>query len=162
MSKIETKTGQYNEYLHTLREDYSKRIDEVDAFYKRMSNMGVEVNTEFLYGCLDVAQHYLDLQQEYSIQYPWLYPSELLRKVIKQNTQAWIQTIQNMDSLGTDGMKNIKNNLRTLNKNTVQSIRNAEKIADTCRNLQSNTIESAIPVTQKLPRSISQKESNPP
>jgi len=162
MSKIETKTGQYNEYLHTLREDYSKRIDEVDAFYKRMSNMGVEVNTEFLYGCLDVAQHYLDLQQEYSIQYPWLYPSELLRKVIKQNTQAWIQTIQNMDSLGTDGMKNIKNNLRTLNKNTVQSIRNAEKIADTCRNFQSNSPESAIPVTQKLPKIISQKESTPP
>jgi hypothetical protein len=141
MSEIETKTGHYSEYLHTLREDYSKRIDEVDAFYKRMSNMGVEVNTEFLYGCLDIAHHYLDLQQ--------------------QNTQAWIQTIQNMDSLGTDGMKNIKNNLRTLNKNTVQSIRNVEKIADTCRNFQSNTIESIIPVTQKLPRPISPKESNP-
>lgn len=161
MSEIETKTGQYSEYLHTLRQDYSKRIDEVDAFYKRMSNMGVEVNTEFLYGCLDIAQHYLDLQQKNSNQYPWLYSSELLKKLIKQNTQAWIQTIQNMDSLGTDGMKNIKNNLRTLNKNTVQSIRNVEKIADTCRNFQSNTIESIIPVTQKLPRPISPKESNP-
>jgi hypothetical protein len=161
MSKIETKTGQYNEYLHTLREDYSKRIDEVDAFYKRMSNMGVEVNTEFLYGCLDVAQHYLDLQQEYSNQYPWFFPSELLRNVIKQNTQAWTQTIQNMDSLGTDGMKNIKNNLRTLNKNTVQSIRNAGKIADTCRDFQSNTSESTISVAQKLPKISPQKESNP-
>jgi hypothetical protein len=67
-----------------------------------------------------------------------------------------------MDSLGTDGMKNIKNNLRTLNKNTVQYIQNAEKISDTCRNFQSNTIELAMPATQKLPRPISQKESNPP
>lgn len=155
-----TETGQNEEFLNTLREEYSKRIDEVDAFYKRATNMAVEVNTELLYGCLDTIQHYLDLQQKYSSQFPWLYSSDLITKVIRQNTVAWISAIQNIDTLCIDTMKNMKSNLKTLNKNTVQVIQNTQKIAETCKSFQTNAGES-IPVIQKYPRPSLQKESSP-
>lgn len=154
-----TETGQNEEFLNALREEYSKRIDEVDAFYKRTTNMAVEVNTELLYGCLDTIQHYLDLQQKYSGQFPWLYSSDLMTKVIRQNTRAWISSIQNIDILCIDIMKNMKSNLKTLNKNTVQVIQNAQKIAETCRSFQTNASES-MPAIQKLPRPTHQKESS--
>lgn len=154
-----TETIQNEEFLNTLREEYSKRIDEVDAFYKRATNMAVEVNTELLYGCLDTIQHYLDLQQKYSGQFPWLY-SDLITKIMKQNTGMWISSIQNIDTLCIDIMKNMKNNLKTLNKNTVQVIQNAQKIAETCKSFQTNASES-IPVIQKPPRPSLQKEPSP-
>lgn len=134
-----SKTNPHEKLLHTLKEDYSKRIDEIDAFSKRLANISVEVNTEFLYGCLDVAQHYLDLQKRYSTQYPWPYFPDLITNAIKQNTQAWIQAVQNVDTVCIDSMKNMKNNLRTLNKNAVLFIENAEKVADTYKNTQANT-----------------------
>lgn len=155
-----TETGQNEEFLNALREEYSKRIDEIDAFYKRATNMTVEVNTELLYGCLDIMQHYLDLQQKYSGHLPLLYSSDLMTKVIRQNTGAWISTIQNIDALCTDTMKNMKNNLRTLNKNMVQVIYNAQNIVETCKSFQTNASES-IQVIQKPPRLTHQKEPSP-
>lgn len=139
MNKSEKKTGQHEKLLQTLKEDYSKRIDEIDAFSKRLSNIGVEVNTEFLYGCLDVTQHYLDLQRMYSNQYPWLYSPVMMTNVIKQNTQAWIQAIEKIDIFCIDSMKNFKNNLRSLNKNTVLCIQNTEQVAEIYRNKRENS-----------------------
>ncbi len=63
MSKIETNTEQ-NQTADTLKENYIRRIDEVDSFSKRFATMCSEINTEFLYGWLDIAQHGVDLQKK--------------------------------------------------------------------------------------------------
>ena len=47
MSKIETNTEQ-NQTADTLKENYIRRIDEVDSFSKRFATMWSEINTEFL------------------------------------------------------------------------------------------------------------------
>ena len=62
MSKIETNT-EPNKTADTLKENYIRRVDEVDSFSKRFTTMCSEINTEFLYGWLNIAQHYVDLQK---------------------------------------------------------------------------------------------------
>lgn len=158
MSEAKMIANQQEILLHTLKEDYSKRIDEVDAFSKRLANMCVEVNTEFLYGCLDVVQHYLDAQKKHSNQYPWWYTPDFISNIIKQNTKAWIQSVQNVDTVCIDSMKNLKNNLRSLNKNTVLFIQNTEKIADSCMKIQSGSMTQL----QNMPEPITFKESTQP
>jgi len=138
MSKIKLKTIPHEQLIHTLKEDYVKRINEVDAFSKRFSNMCVECNTEFLYGYLNIAQHYLDSQKKYSSQSPGFYFPDLIKSVIKQNTEAWIQTVQNIDSVCIESMKNMKNNLRTLNQNVVLFFNNSERIYDIYEDSQQN------------------------
>ena len=136
MSQIDPSPTNHENFIHTLKEDYSKRIDEVDAFSKRLANMCVEVNTEFLYGCLDVAQHYLDAQKKCSGQYPMMYSPDFMTGVIKKNTEAWIQAVQNIDTVCIDSMKNMKNNLRSLNRNAVLFVQNAERITDVGKKFQ--------------------------
>ena len=139
MSKIETNT-EPNKTADTLKENYIRRVDEVDSFSKRFTTMCSEINTEFLYGWLNIAQHYVDLQKKYSGQYPVGFPSETAAKVIKQNTQAWVQAVDNIDSICIDGMKNIKNNLAGVNKGSIQCIQNMERFYNIYKN--SNTSQN--------------------
>ena len=139
MSKIET-TAEPTKTADTLKENYVRRIDEVDSFSKRFATMCSEINTEFLYGWLNIAQHYVDLQKKYSGQYTVGFPSEIAAKVIKQNTQAWVQAVDNIDSICIDGMKNIKNNLAGVNKGSIQIIQNLERFYNTYKN--SNTSQN--------------------
>ena len=136
MSKIETNT-EPNKTADILKENYVRRIDEMDSFSKRFATMCSEINTEFLYGWLNVAQHYVDWQKKYSDQNTVGFPSETAAKVIKQNTQAWVQAVDNIDSICIDGMKNIKNNLAGVNKGSIQCIQNMERFYNICKN--SNT-----------------------
>jgi hypothetical protein len=160
MSQIDPNPTNHENFIHTLKEDYSKRIDEIDAFSKRLMNMGVELNTEFLYGCLDVAQHYLDVQKKYSGQYPVLYSPDFMTRIIKKNTKAWIQAVQNIDTVCIDSMKNMKNNLRSLNRNAVLFVQNAERITDAGKNFQLNSkSESEAKNQQNLLESISPNKS---
>jgi len=139
MSKIETAT-EPTKTADTLKENYVRRIDEMDSFSKRFTTMCSEINTEFLYGWLNIAQHYVDLQKKYSSQYPVGFPSEIAAKVIKQNTQAWVQAVDNIDSICIDGMKNIKNNLAGVNKGSIQCIQNMERFYNIYKN--SNTSQN--------------------
>jgi len=139
MSKIETNT-EPTKTADTLKENYVRRIDEMDSFSKRFTTMCSEINTEFLYGWLNIAQHYVDLQKKYSSQYPVGFPSEIAAKVIKQNTQAWVQAVDNIDSICIDGMKNIKNNLAGVNKGSIQCIQNMERFYNIYKN--SNTSQN--------------------
>ena len=136
MSQTDPSPTNHENFIHTLKKDYSKRIDEVDAFSKRLANMCVEVNTEFLYGCLDVAQHYLDAQKKSSGQYPMMYSPDFMTGVIKKNTETWIQAVQNIDTVCIDSMKNMKNNLRSLHRNVVLFVQNTEKITDAGKKFQ--------------------------
>ena len=160
MNKIETASIPHEQLIHTLKEDYVKRIDEVDAFSKRLSNMCVECNTEFLYGCLDIAQHYLDAQKKHPAQFPgWYYP-DLIKDVIKQNTEAWIQTVQNIDTVCIESMKNMKNNLRTLNKNVVLFLNNSERVYDIYENEKQN-YKNESGTNENLKRSASKQKNIP-
>lgn len=136
-------------FLHDLKDDYSKRIEEVDAFSKRLSNACVEVNTECLYGCLDVVQHSLDLQKNYAKLYPWWFSPAFMTNLIKQNTDAWIQTVQNIDAICVDSMKNMKNNLRSFHKNAVLYIQNAEGVTQTFKNFEPNPAKKTEQRTSK-------------
>jgi len=154
MSKIETNT-EPNKTANTLKENYIRRIDEMDSFSKRFATMCSEINTEILYGWLNVAQHYVDWQKKYSGQNTVGFPSETAAKVIKQNTQAWIQAVDNIDSICIDGMKNIKNNLAGVNKGSIQCIQNMERFYNICKN--SNTSQN--PSKKVVPETIQIKQN---
>jgi hypothetical protein len=138
MSKIESEKIPHEQLLHTLKDDYTKRIDEIDAFSKRLSNICVECNTEFLYGFLDITQHYLDSQKKQARYFPGWYSPDLVTSIIKQNTQAWIKTVENVDAVCTESMKNMKNNLRALSRNVILSLDNSQRIYDIYENQQQN------------------------
>lgn len=161
MSEIESETTPHEKLLHTLKDDYVKRIDEIDAFSKRLSNMCVECNTEFLYGCLDIAQHYLDSQKKQAGHFPGWYFPDLITSIIKQNTQAWIKTVENVDTVCIESMKNMKNNLRALNRNVVLFLDNSQRIYDIYENQQQNQKhEREFEVQENQPNKISSLISN--
>ena len=161
MSEIESETTPHEQLLHTLKDDYVKRIDEIDAFSKRLSNMCVECNTEFLYGCLDIAQHYLDSQKKQAGHFPGWYFPDLITSIIKQNTQAWIKTVENVDTVCIESMKNMKNNLRALNRNVVLFLDNTQRIYDIYENQQQNQKhERELKVQENQPNKISSLISN--
>ncbi len=138
MSKIESEKIPHEKLLHTLKDDYVKRIGEIDAFSKRLSNMCVECNTEFLYGFLDITQHYLDSQKKQAGYFPGWYFPDLITSTIKQNTQAWIKTVENVDTVCIESMKNMKNNVRALNRNVVLFLDNSQRIYDIYADHQQN------------------------
>jgi len=154
MSKSETNTEQLKT-IDALKENYIRRIDEVDSFYKRFTTMHADINAEFLYGWLNTAQHYLDLQKKYSSQYPMLIPFDITSKIIKQNTEALIQTVHNVDSICIDSMKNMKNNMVKINKSSTQCMQNMERFCDIYKN--SNTIQNHNEVTSESKKIVDSK-----
>lgn len=131
-------------FLDSLKENYAKRIEESDAFSKRFTQMCAEVNTECLYGYLNLVQHYLDLQKKYSNRYSgWLIP-DFMNDAVEQNTKTWIQAVQNIDSVCVEGLKNVKNNLKAANKSAtlcLQSLERSSKIYDTKQSNNKNELE---------------------
>lgn len=151
LSKKENLNAENESLADFLKDNYVKRIDEVDAFSKRMSTAYSEVSTEFLYGWLNLTQHYLDLQKTYMNQTPFPIYSELIRKIAAQNTEVWIQTVQNIDNLCIDCLKNTKNNLRGINKNLVLFLQNMRKMYDIYSNFgEQNSFESDEKPKEKL------------
>jgi hypothetical protein len=130
LSKKENLNVENESLIDFLIDNYVKRIDEVDAFSKRVSTAYSEVSTEFLYGWLNLTRHYLDLQKSYMNQMPTSVYPELIRKIATQNTEVWIQTVQNIDTVCIDCLKSMKNNLRAINKNSVLFLQNTEKMYD--------------------------------
>ena len=118
-----------------LNENYARRIEEVDAFCKRFSNMCGEVNTEFLYGWLNLVQHYVDMQKTYKNPYIGNFTPQIMTDMIKKNTEGWIQTVHNIDTAAIDTMKNLKNNLRAINNGSIVCIQSIER----CYKLLENT-----------------------
>lgn len=146
MNKQEISNAEQNKTIDALKENYIRIIDEVDSFSKRFATVCTEINTEFLYGWLNITQHYMDLQKKYSGQYMGLYSSDIAAKIIKQNTDAWIQTIHNIDSICIDSMKNMKNNLAGINKSSTQCIQNMERFYDIYQNNDMMRIRRLMPV----------------
>ncbi|TBR24225.1 MAG: hypothetical protein EPO63_04300 [Candidatus Nitrosotenuis sp.] len=130
MSKKENLNVENESLIDFLKDNYVKRIDEVDAFSKRVSTAYSEVSTEFLYGWLNLTQHYLDLQKSHLNQMPTLVYPELIRKITTQNTEVWIQAVQNIDNVCIDCLKSMKNDLRAINKNSILFLQNTRKMYD--------------------------------
>jgi len=131
LSAKEFKENVENKKLtETIKDNYSKRTDEVDHFSKRVMNACGELNTECLYGSLSTVQQFIDLQGKRSNDFPIWYPIDFMQNMLKQNTEAWIQAVHNFDSVYVDGLKNIKNNVRALNKNSSLFLQSLDRIYD--------------------------------
>jgi hypothetical protein len=139
MSKDESPSIRSEEFLNFLKDNYGKRIEEVDAFSKRVTGMCTETNTEFLYGSLNLMQHFLDLQKKFYAQYYISSVPDFMKTIVRQNTDAWIQYVQNVDSTCIETMKNIKNNMKALNNNSALFIQNVERVFDTYNKVQPNS-----------------------
>jgi len=113
-----------------VKDNYAKRTDELDHFAKRLTNAYGDLNTELLYGSLNVLQHCLDLEEKHSQDFPLWYPSQLATNLVKQNTEAWIQAVQNVDTMYVESLKNIKNNVRAFNKNSNLFIQSVDRFYD--------------------------------
>lgn len=127
MSKQETESNKQVKTVDVLKEEYTKRVDEVDNFSKRIFNMYSQVNAEFLYGYLNTIQHSLELQNKLSSQYGSTFIPQFMTGIIKQNTNAWIHFMQNMDTVYVEILKNLKNNVRAMNSNVILGIQSLEK-----------------------------------
>jgi hypothetical protein len=138
MSKAEFSPTRSEEFLNFLNDNYGKRIEEVDVFSKRVTGMCAEINTEFLYGYLNLIQRFLDLQKKFYPQYYISSVPDFMKTIVRQNTDAWIQYIQNVDSTCVETMKNIKNNMKALNNNSALFIQSVERTLDIYNKMQSN------------------------
>ncbi|QLH07458.1 hypothetical protein [Nitrosopumilus ureiphilus] len=150
MTKHEIKSNEQEKTVDLLKEDYAKSIDEIDNLTKRVFGMCGQVSSEFLYGSLNVIQHSLELQNKMSNQYGSLLIPHIPTGIVKQNTTAWIHLIQNIDTLYVESLKNLKNNMRSINSNAVLYIQALQRGCDFFENTP--TIiknESESKITQK-------------
>ncbi len=137
MSK-ETKQTEQGKTIDFLKEEYTKRVDEADNFLKRIFGMYGQISTEFLYGSLNIIQHSLELQNNVSNQYGNLLAPQFMTGIVKQNTNAWIHFLQNIDTLYVESLKNLKNNMRAMNNNTIMCIQSIERGQRVFENIQPN------------------------
>jgi uncharacterized protein YutE (UPF0331/DUF86 family) len=121
-----------------LKEEYTKRIDEVDNFSKRIFNMYGQISTEFLYGYLNIIQHSLELQNNVPNPYANQIDLQFMTGIVKQNTDTWIRFLQNIDTAYIESLKNLKNNMRTMNSNSVSYIQSVERGYVSFKNIQPN------------------------
>lgn len=137
MSK-ETKQTEQGKTIDILKEEYTKRVDEADNFSKRIFGMYDQINTEFLYGSLNIIQHSLELQNNVSNQYGNLLAPQFMTGIVKQNTNAWINFLENSDTLYVESLKNLKNNMRAMNNNAILCIQSIERGQKVFENIQPN------------------------
>ncbi|MBI3639310.1 MAG: hypothetical protein HY223_03245 [Thaumarchaeota archaeon] len=117
-------------FFDKLKENYVQRIQECENFSKRFSTACLDVNTEFLYGMLDLIQQNIDLQKKYAKYFPSWWNYNMAIKQSNMLTEAWIQSIQHLDSFYIEFLKYMKTNLRTNNKTLVQITQDAERYLD--------------------------------
>ena len=137
MSKEANQTEQ-GETVDFLKEEYAKRVDEADNFSKRVFGMYGQISTEFLYGSLNMIQHSLELQNKVSNQYENLLAPQFMTGIVKQNTNSWIHFMQNIDTLYIESLKNLKNNMRSINNNVILGIQSIERGYGVFENIQPN------------------------
>ena len=114
-------------FYDEIKENYSKRIDELSYSSKRSMNLCADLNNECLYGTLNTIQEFVDMQKKYSENFPNGYPQNLILNLVKRNSQAWVQGVENFDSAHADWMKNCKNQIKQLNENYIQYLKYFER-----------------------------------
>lgn len=160
MSKSESSQTKSDEFYDKLKENYILRTQECDNFSKRISNACVDVNTESLYGALNLIQQYVGLQKKYAHSYPVWYNYDAIIKQSKIITEAWNQSVQYMDSFYVESLKHTKNNLRSTNSTLIQVIQNIGRFYDIYQKMDS-TQEDKSEKDQPGPKQVViKKESN--
>ena len=133
------------EYVNELKDNYAKRIEEVDHTSKRLVNASGDLNTEFLYGSLNIAHQFVDMQEKYLQNFPILLSKDLTLDSVKRNTEAWINTVQNIDSANVESLKNARNLLKAINRNFILYLQSLERIYDFYDKVQSEYNEKVKP-----------------
>ena len=133
----------------------------MDNFSKRALNMYGQVNTEFLYGYLNIMQHSLELQHKISNQYGDLLVPQFMKDIIKHNTGTWIHLIQNIDTVYIESLKNLKNNLRAINDNSILYIQSLGEGYGVLENMPSNIKNKELEILQKQSVFEETKAKNP-
>ncbi len=121
------KESENEKFFNKVNDSYGKRVEETEHFSKHMFNLCADLNTEFLHDCLNIAQHYADMQKKYSDNFPTGYPTENLQSLMEKNNQMWVQTVENTDSMYTNVLNNCKNIFRMCNENYLQSMKYFER-----------------------------------
>lgn len=107
-------------FFNEVNNNYGKRVGEIEHFSKHFFNLLTDLNAEFIHDCLNIAQHRVDMQKKYSSNFLTWYPSNLILNMMERNNQAWIQAVENTDSMYTNIFYNCKNLLRICNENYLQ------------------------------------------
>lgn len=158
ISKQETNQTEQEKTTDFLKEEYTKRVDEIDHITSRVFNMYGQVNTEFLYGYLNIIQQGLELQNKVSTQYGNLLVPQFVTGIVKQNTNTWIDFLQNIDTVCIESLKNLKNNMRSINNNAILCIQSVERGLSGFENIQPNIKNNQEAKTlQKQPDSSIEK-----
>lgn len=130
-----------SKFFENLKENYIQRIRESDNFCKRFTNACLDVNTELLYGSLNTVQHFIDFQKKTQGQYATWYDNDYMINQSRLITEAWLQAVQGMDSFYIEFFNFAKNNLKVLNKNFVNAIRDFEKFYDVFSEMPEQTLK---------------------
>lgn len=137
---MSTNENQNNEFLETLKSNYKRRIDEVDNFSKNFSISSADFRTQCLMGLSDMLQHYIDLQKKIVSGYPVWYDQDMMSRQSRMITEAWTNTIRNMNLLYSLSTDYWTKNMRLFHQGMMQSIQMTEMF---------NDMSEKIPVVQK-------------
>ena len=121
------KESENEKFFNKVNDSYGKRTEETEHFSKHMFNLCADLNAEFLHDCLNIAQHYADMQKKHSDGFPTWYPTDNIQSLMEKNNQMWVQTVENTDSMYTNVLNNCKNILRMCNENYLQSMKYFER-----------------------------------
>jgi len=117
-------------FADNIKDNCTKKIENLDHFAKRAMQAHVDLNTELLYGSLNVAQHYIELQEKIWRDTPTLYPVDFMANMFEQNTETWVKGLENIDTVYIEYLKNFKNNIRSINKNSNLIIQSIDRFYD--------------------------------
>ncbi len=155
--KTDSRSAKRDEFFNNLKENYILRITECDSSSKHLLNACADVNTEFLFGILNLIQQYIELQKRYPNYYPEWYNYHLATQQSKIITQAWIQTVQYLDSLYAEFLKHIKNNLHFTNKGWTQIIQDMDRFYNIYQNSDTDQKDKTIEVRHTVSKQIAKK-----
>lgn len=157
-TKNESSQSDLDEFFDKLKENYVLRIEECANFSKRFSTACLDLNAEFLYGTLNLIQQNIDLQKKYKGFYPqWLNHNMAIQQS-KLITEAWIQSIQHLDSFYIEFLKYARTNLRTINKSLGQLIQDADKYATIYGKTETDMRDKADLEDKATPKQIVSKK----
>ncbi|MCH7966085.1 MAG: hypothetical protein IIB02_01495 [Thaumarchaeota archaeon] len=124
---ITRKESENEKNINKVNVSYGKRVEEAEHFSKHIFNLCADLNAESLHDCLNIAQHYADMQKKYSNDFPTWYPTDNILSLMERNNHAWVQAVENTDSMYTNILNNCKSILRMCNENYLQSMKYFER-----------------------------------
>lgn len=111
------KKAKNDRFFDQVNQNYAKRSDEVEHFSKHLFNLCADLNSEFINGCLNIMQHFVEIQKKHSDRLPMWYATDQTLNWMEQNNKAWLQAVENTDTVCSDVLNNCKGIMRMYNGN---------------------------------------------